>query len=62
MTVFTIKDENSATPQKMLMIVMKGPEYAGDIRAIHQIDKESFIIVYNIADVQGFCFNYQPVV
>ncbi len=46
----------------MLMVVMKRSEYAAVIRAIHQIDRGSFIIVYNVADVHGLGFNYQPVV
>lgn len=62
LTVFSIEGKTSSESQKMLMVVMERSEYAEVVRAIHQIDAESFIIVYNIADVHGFGFNYQPVV
>lgn len=62
MTVFTVEGGYSGEQKKMLMVVMKRSEYATVIRAIHQIDRGSFIIVYNVADVHGLGFNYQPVV
>lgn len=62
MTVFAIEGNHSTEAKKMLMVIMKRSEYAGIIRAIHEIDEDSFIIVYNIADVHGLGFNYQPVV
>lgn len=62
MTVFTVEGGYSGEQKKMLMVVMKRSEYAAVIRAIHQIDRGSFIIVYNVADVHGLGFNYQPVV
>lgn len=62
MTVFTVEGGYSGEQKKMLMFVMKRSEYAAVIRAIHQIDRGSFIIVYNVADVHGLGFNYQPVV
>lgn len=62
MTIFTVEGGQLSEQQKMLMVVMRRSEYAGIMRAIHQIDVQSFIIVYNIADVHGQGFNYQPVV
>lgn len=62
LTVFNVEGGFTGEPKKMLLVVVKRSEYGQLIRNVKNIDQKSFIVTYNIADVHGLGFDYQPVV
>ncbi|MDE0562803.1 YitT family protein [Exiguobacterium sp. B2(2022)] len=59
-TVFDVRGGFQGENREMLMIVLTRGEYQTALKAINAIDKQSFMIVYNVADVHGLGFSYQP--
>lgn len=59
-TVFDVRGGFQGKDREMLMIVLTRSEYQTALKAINAVDKQSFMIVYNVADVHGLGFSYQP--
>lgn len=59
-TVFDVRGGFQGEDREMLMIVLTRSEYQTALKAVNAIDKQSFMIVYNVADVHGLGFSYQP--
>ncbi|MFN3632963.1 YitT family protein [Exiguobacterium profundum] len=59
-TVFDVRGGFQGKDREMLMIVLTRSEYQTALKAVNAIDKQSFMIVYNVADVHGLGFSYQP--
>lgn len=42
------------------MIVMDNQEYPGLLKLINEVDSKAFVIAYNVSEVHGLEFTYQP--
>lgn len=61
-TVFSVSGGYTGNEKNMLMIILTNQEYQSILKMIDEIDKTSFIIAYNVSEVHGLGFSYQPVV
>jgi len=61
-TVFSVSGGYTGNEKNMLMIILTNQEYQLILKVIDEIDKTSFIIAYNVSEVHGLGFSYQPVV
>ncbi|WP_413509772.1 YitT family protein [Carnobacterium maltaromaticum] len=61
-TVFSVSGGYTGNEKNMLMIILTNQEYQSILKVIDEIDKTSFIIAYNVSEVHGLGFSYQPVV
>lgn len=61
-TVFSVSGGYTCNEKNMLMIILTNQEYQSILKVIDEIDKTSFIIAYNVSEVHGLGFSYQPVV
>ena len=61
-TVFSVSGGYTGNEKNMLMIILTNQEYQSILKVIDEIDKTSFIIAYNVSEVHGLDFSYQPVV
>ncbi|MFS7431269.1 YitT family protein [Carnobacterium maltaromaticum] len=61
-TVFSVSGGYTGNEKNMLMIILPNQEYQSILKVIDEIDKTSFIIAYNVSEVHGLGFSYQPVV
>lgn len=60
-TIFDIRGGKDNIKRKMFLIVVANQEYPHLKKIIKQIDPESFVITYNVADVYGLGFTYHPI-
>lgn len=60
MTVFSVSGGYTGTEKNMLMIVMENQEYPGLLKLINEVDSKAFVIAYNVSEVHGLEFTYQP--
>lgn len=61
-TVFSVSGGYTGNEKKMLLIILTNQEYQSILKLIDEVDKSSFIIAYNVSEVHGLGFSYQPVV
>ena len=61
-TVFSVSGGYTGTEKNMLMIVMDNQEYPGLLKLINEVDSKAFVIAYNVSEVHGLEFTYQPLV
>lgn len=61
-TIFSVSGGYTGNEKNMLMIILTNQEYQSILKVIDEIDKTSFIIAYNVSEVHGLGFSYQPVV
>lgn len=59
-TVFSVSGGYTGTEKNMLMIVMENQEYPGLLKLINEVDSKAFVIAYNVSEVHGLEFTYQP--
>ncbi|WP_413487589.1 YitT family protein [Carnobacterium divergens] len=59
-TVFSVSGGYTGTEKNMLMIVMENQEYPGLLKLINEVDNKAFVIAYNVSEVHGLEFTYQP--
>lgn len=59
-TVFSVSGGYTGTEKNMLMIVMDNQEYPGLLKLINEVDSKAFVIAYNVSEVHGLEFTYQP--
>lgn len=59
-TVFSVSGGYTGTEKNMLMIVMDNQEYPGLLKLINDVDSKAFVIAYNVSEVHGLEFTYQP--
>lgn len=60
-TVFVVSGGDTGKEKEMLMVVMGNQEYVTTLKLIEAIDRKALIIAYNVAEVQGLGFTYEPV-
>lgn len=60
-TVFVVSGGDTGREKEMLMVVMGNQEYVTTLKLIEAIDRKALIIAYNVAEVQGLGFTYEPV-
>lgn len=61
MTMFDIRSSKDEENGEMIMVVITGREYPKLKTMIDKIDPESFMVVYNVAEVHGLGFSYHPI-
>lgn len=61
MTLFDIRGGKDEQGREMILIVVADQEYPRVKKVIDQIDPESFVITYNVAEVHGLGFTYHPI-
>ncbi|WP_086349982.1 YitT family protein [Candidatus Enterococcus clewellii] len=61
MTIFDIRGGKDDYGREMILIVVANQEYPQAKKVIDQIDPESFVITYNVAEVHGLGFTYHPI-
>lgn len=59
-TVFSVTGGYTGKEKDMLMIILNNQEYPTVLKLIDEIDRNSFVIVYNVSEVHGLGFTYQP--
>lgn len=59
-TVFAVSGGYTGREKQMLMIILGNQEYLATLKTIERIDKKAFVIAYNVAEVHGLGFTYQP--
>lgn len=61
MTMFDVRSSKDEENGEMIMVVITGREYPKLKTMIDKIDPESFMVVYNVAEVHGLGFSYHPI-
>lgn len=61
MTLFDVRGGKNNTPQDMILTVIKRQEYPKVLEVIETIDPKCFVIVYEVSEVHGLGFTYQPI-
>ncbi|WP_052303169.1 YitT family protein [Carnobacterium sp. 17-4] len=59
-TVFSVSGGYTGREKDMLMIVASSQEYSAVIKLVDKIDKNAFVIAYNVSEVHGLGFTYLP--
>ncbi len=59
MTVFDVSGGYTGAKKEMLMIILGNQEYHNAMKLINSIDKNAFVISYNVAEVHGRGFTYR---
>lgn len=59
-TVFSVSGGYTGREKDMLMIVVSSQEYSAVIKLVDKIDKNAFVIAYNVSEVHGLGFTYLP--
>ncbi|MER2174575.1 MAG: YitT family protein [Carnobacterium sp.] len=59
-TVFSVSGGYTGREKDMLMIVVSSQEYSAVIKLVDKIDKDAFVIAYNVSEVHGLGFTYLP--
>lgn len=59
-TVFNVSGGYTGNEKNMLLIILSSHEYRAILDIIDTIDRNSFVIAYNVAEVHGLGFTYQP--
>ncbi|MBP1044281.1 YitT family protein [Vagococcus sp. BWB3-3] len=59
-TVFSVSGGYTGREKNMLMIILSNQEYPTVLKLVDSIDNNSFVIAYNVAEVHGLGFTYQP--
>ena len=59
-TVFSVSGGYTGREKDMLMIVVSSQEYSAVIKLVDEIDKNAFVIAYNVSEVHGLGFTYLP--
>lgn len=57
-TVFSVSGGYTGREKDMLMIVVSSQEYSAVIKLVDKIDKDAFVIAYNVSEVHGLGFTY----
>lgn len=60
-TVFSVSSGYTGNEKNMLMIILSNQEYPTVLNIMEGIDKKAFIIAYNVSEVHGVGFTYQPI-
>ncbi|MDA9472016.1 Protein of unknown function DUF161 [Enterococcus sp. 5H] len=60
-TVFSVSGGYTGNEKNMLMIILSNQEYPTVLNIMEGIDKKAFIIAYNVSEVHGVGFTYQPI-
>lgn len=60
-TVFSVSGGYTGDEKNMLMIILSNQEYPTVLNIMEDIDKKAFIIAYNVSEVHGVGFTYQPI-
>lgn len=60
-TVFSVSGGYTGDEKNMLMIIVSNQEYPTILNIMEEIDKKAFIIAYNVSEVHGIGFTYQPI-
>lgn len=60
-TMFDVRGGNENANREMIMVVITGQEYPKLKKVIDDIDPQSFMITYNVAEVHGLGFSYHPI-
>lgn len=61
MMLFDVRNSQDKQNGEMIMVVLTGREYPKLKSMIEEIDPESFMVVYNVAEVHGLGFSYHPI-
>ncbi|MEG0293257.1 MAG: YitT family protein [Enterococcus sp.] len=61
MTLFDVRGGKNQTSQNMILTVIKRQEYPKVLEIIETIDPKCFVIVYEVSEVHGLGFTYQPI-
>ncbi|MBL1230161.1 YitT family protein [Enterococcus sp. BWB1-3] len=61
LTIFDIRGGKDDEGREMILMVVADQEYPRVKRVIDQIDPDSFVITYNVAEVHGLGFTYHPI-
>lgn len=59
-TVFSVSGGYTGRKKDMLMIILSNQEYSAVKKLINEIDKNAFVIAYNVSEVHGLGFTYLP--
>ncbi|MBP1044267.1 YitT family protein [Vagococcus sp. BWB3-3] len=59
-TVFSVSGGYTGREKDMLLIILSNHEYPTVINSINQVDKNAFVIAYNVSEVHGLGFTYHP--
>lgn len=60
-TMFDVRGGKENVNREMIMVVITGQEYPKLKKVIDDIDPQSFMITYNVAEVHGLGFSYHPI-
>jgi len=60
-TMFDVRGGKENANREMIMVVITGQEYPKLKKVIDDIDPQSFMITYNVAEVHGLGFSYHPI-
>lgn len=59
-TVFSVSGGYTGREKDMLLIILSNHEYPTVINSVNQVDKNAFVIAYNVSEVHGLGFTYHP--
>ncbi len=59
-TIFNVSGGYSGTEKEMMMLILTSQEYQQLVRIVDRFDKNSFVIAYNVSEIHGLGFTYQP--
>ena len=60
-TIFDVRGGKENAHREMIMVVITDQEYPKLKKMIDEIDPQSFMITYNVAEVHGLGFSYHPI-
>lgn len=61
-TIFNVSGAYSGVEKEMMMLILKSQEYKQLIKIVDRYDRNSFMVAYNVSDIHGLGFTYQPLV
>lgn len=61
LTVLLVSGGYTGREKNMLMMILSNQEYPIIIRLVEEIDNNSLVIAYNVSEVHGLGFTYQPI-
>lgn len=59
-TAFSVSGGYTGREKDMLLIILNNHEYPTVINSVNQVDKNAFVIAYNVSEVHGLGFTYHP--
>lgn len=62
MTIFNVSGGYTGTEKEMMMLILTSQEYQKLVKIIDRYDKNSFVVAYNVSEIHGLGFTYQPLV